>query len=240
MLEMSLMQHLEELRTRLFKMSFAFALGCVVAWFLYSPILALLIEPLARLPVADQILESGQLIYTAPTEALFIRLKVTAFTGMVLALPVFLWQLWRFVTPGLHAHEKKYALPFVFAALLLFGLGVVISFWSLPKALEVLAGFGGAELVLVPKAADYLSFVLILIAAFGFSFQFPLLLLALTLVGVLTTEKLRKGRRMAWVIILVLAAVITPTQDPITLMFMAVPLGLLYEATILAARLMKR
>lgn len=168
--EMSLMEHLEELRSRLFKVVLAYAIGCAVAWYFYSSILAALIAPLAKLPVADQILEGGQLIYTAPTEAFVIRLKVTAFAGMVLALPVMLWQLWRFVTPGLHAHEKKYALPFVFVSFLLFGLGVAVAVLSLPKALEVLAGFAGTELVLLPRAADYLSFVLILIAAFGFSF----------------------------------------------------------------------
>lgn len=238
--EMSLMEHLEELRGRLFKIVIAYALCCVAAWYLYSPILAMLIEPLTRLPVADQLMDGGQLIYTAPTEAFLIRLKVTAFTGMVFALPVILWQLWRFITPGLHAHEKKYALPFVFVSLILFALGVTVAFLSLPKALEVLAGFGGTELVLLPRASDYLSFVLILIAAFGFSFEFPIILLALTLVGVLSSAKLRSARRMAWVIILILAAIITPTQDPITLMIMAVPLGLLYEGTILAARLMKR
>lgn len=238
--EMSLMEHLEELRSRLFKVVAAYALCCVAAWFLYSYLLAMLIEPLARLPVADQILDGGQLVYTAPTEAFVIRLKVTAFAAMVFALPVMLWQLWRFVTPGLHAHEKKYALPFVFVSLILFVLGVVVAFLSLPKALEVLAGFAGTELVLLPRAADYLSFVLILIAAFGFSFEFPIILLGLTLVGVLSSAKLQRARRMAWVVILILAAIITPTQDPITLMVLAVPLGLLYEGTILAARMMKR
>lgn len=234
------MEHLEELRGRLFKMVLAYALACGVAWFAYSNVLDLLIEPLARLPVADQILKNGQLVYTAPTEAFFIRLKVTAFTGMIFALPIILWQLWRFVTPGLHRHERRYALPFVFVSVLLFGLGVTVAFLSLPKALEVLAGFAGSELVLLPKASDYLSFVLVLIAAFGFSFEFPILLLGLTLVGVLTSAKLRKMRRMAWVVILIVAAMITPTQDPITLAIMAVPLGLLYEGTIIAARLMKK
>jgi sec-independent protein translocase protein TatC len=207
---------------------------------LYSQVLAILIGPLAKLPVADQILQDGQLIYTAPTEAFFIRLKVTAFTGMIFALPVMLWQLWRFVTPGLHRHERRYALPFVVISVFLFALGVATAFLSLPKALEVLAGFAGSELVLLPRASDYLSFVLLLVAAFGFSFEFPIILLGLTLVGVLSSAKLRKARRIAWVIILIVAAIITPTQDPITLMIMSVPLGLLYEGTIVAARLLKR
>lgn len=238
--EMSLMEHLEELRARLFKIVLAYVLACAAAWFLHSVVLGMLVKPLERLPVADQIMRGGRLIYTAPTEAFFIRLKVTAFTGMVFALPVILWQLWRFVTPGLYSHERRYALSFVITSLLLFALGVTVAFASLPKALEVLAGFAGSEMVLLPKARDYLSFVLLLIAAFGFSFEFPIVLLGLTMAGVLTSAKLRKGRRAAWVVILIVAAVITPTQDPITLMLMSVPLGLLYEGTVVAARLMKR
>lgn len=238
--EMSLIEHLEELRVRLFKTVVAYVLGCVVAWFLYSRVLALLIDPLEKLPVADQILQDGQLIYTAPTEAFFIRLKVTAFTGLVLALPVALWQLWRFVTPGLYRHERRYALPFVVTSLALFALGVLTALVSLPKALEVLTDFAGTELVLLPRASDYLSFVLLLVAAFGFSFEFPIILLGLTLAGALTSEKLRKARRVAWVVILIVAAVITPTQDPITLSIMAFPLGLLYEGTIVVARMLKR
>lgn len=238
--EMNLMGHLEELRTRLFKMVIAYAIASTAAWFLYERLLQLLISPLAKLPAADQILRNGQLIYTAPTEAFVVRLKVVAFAGLVLAMPVILWQLWRFVTPALYKHEKRYALPFVLTSMLLFAGGVSVAFASLPKALEVLAGFAGNELVLLPKAADYLSFVLLLIVAFGVSFEFPIALLALTLVGVLSSEKLRKSRRIAWVIILVVAAVITPTQDPITLAMMSLPLGLLFEATVLTARFMKK
>ena len=238
--EMSLMGHLEELRGRLFKMVVAYAVASTVAWFLYEHLLRLLISPLARLSAADQILRNGQLIYTAPTEAFLVRLKVVAFAGLVMALPVVLWQLWRFVTPGLHKHEKRYALPFVLVSMVLFALGVSVAFASLPKALEVLAGFAGDELVLLPKAADYLSFVLLLIMAFGVSFEFPIALLGLTIVGVLSSDKLRKWRRTAWVIILVVAAVITPTQDPITLAMMSLPLGLLFEGTVVTARLMKK
>ena len=153
---------------------------------------------------------------------------------------VILWQLWRFVTPGLHKHEKRYALPFVLVSMVLFALGVSVAFASLPKALEVLAGFAGNELVLLPRAADYLSFVLLLIMAFGVSFELPVALLGLTVVGVLSSDKLRRWRRMAWLMILVVAAVITPTQDPITLAMMSLPLGLLFEGTVVTARLMKK
>lgn len=237
---MSLMEHLEELRSRLIKSAIAFVGGVVAAWFAYGPILEALILPLKRLDVADQIITDGQLIFTAPTEAFFVKLKVVAFSGLVIALPIILWQVWRFITPGLYKNEKRYALPFVFISMLLFGAGASFAYYTLPKALEILTAFGGTELVLLPRAAEYLSFVLVLIAGFGIAFELPLILLALTLVGVIGTETLRRGRRVAWVVILVIAAIITPTGDPITLMIMSVPLALLYEATILATRLIRR
>lgn len=238
--EMTLMAHLGELRSRLLKIAIGYVITTTAAWFAYSPILAFLVAPLSKLPVAEQILQDGHLIFTAPTEAFFVRLKLTAFAGLILALPLILWQIWRFVTPGLRANEKKYAVAFVMVSLALFGLGVATAFASLPKALEVLAAFAGTELVLLPRASEYLSFVMLLIGAFGLSFEFPLVLLALTGLGVLSSLKLRQSRKIAWVVILIVAAVITPTQDPITLAMMAIPLGLLFEGTIVAARLMKK
>jgi sec-independent protein translocase protein TatC len=237
---MSLMEHLEELRARLIKAVAAYAIACVVAWFVYSPILHLLTRALSRLSVAKQILRNGELIYTAPTEAFFIRLKVTAFAALILALPVILWQAWRFVMPGLHPNEKRYALPFIVISMGLFALGGFTAYFTLPQALQWLTSLAGSELVLLPRASEYLSFVMLMIAAFGFAFEFPIALLALTMVGVLTSRKLRKGRRIAWVVILIIAAVITPTQDPITMTLLAIPMGILYEATVVTARLMKR
>jgi sec-independent protein translocase protein TatC len=237
---MSLMEHLEELRSRLIKMALAFVVGAVVSWFLYNQILAVLIAPLARLPVAEAIIENGKLIFTAPTEAFFVRLKVVSFAGLALALPVILWQLWRFVAPGLHAHEKKYSFPFVLISLALFAGGAAFAFWTLPRALEILTQFAGDDLVLLPRASEYLSFVMLLVAAFGLAFEFPLVLIALSVVGVVSADTLRRGRRIAWIVILVVAAIITPTQDPVTLMLMAGPLALLYEATILVVRLIRR
>lgn len=237
---MTLIEHLEELRARLFKMAAAFVVGSVIAWFLYNLILGVLVSPLESLPEGGLIITDGRLIFTSPTEAFFIRLKITAFAGMVIALPVLLWQIWRFVTPGLYSNEKRYVIPFVMVSMLLFGLGILFSFVMLPQALKILTSFAGTELVLLPRASDYLSFVLVLIGAFGLAFEFPLALLALTFVGVLNREKLQRGRKFAWMTMLLASAVITPTQDPITMILMAVPLALLYEGTILVARLIKR
>jgi sec-independent protein translocase protein TatC len=238
--EMTLIEHLEELRTRLFKVVIAFVVGSIIAWFFYNLILGFLIRPLENLPNAEQVLSGGKLVGLSPTEPFFIRLKVTAFAGFVLALPVILWQLWRFVTPGLYPKEKRYALPFVAVSLALFAGGVAFAFWLFPQALRVLLGFAGTEVVIIPRASEYLSFVLLLIVAFGFTFEMPLILLALTIAGVLSTASLRKGRRVAWISIAVIAAVVTPTQDPYTMLMMAIPLALLYEATIIVARLLKR
>lgn len=237
---MTLIEHLEELRGRLVKMVIAFLIASIVAWVFYNRLLGILIAPLERLPEASKIVRKGQLIVTAPQEAFFIRLKVTAFAGVVASIPVILWQIWRFVTPGLYPKEKRYALPFVFVSSLLFAAGAAFAFAVLPQALRILAGFGGSEVVLVPRASEYLSFVLLLIVAFGATFELPLLLLSLTLAGVLTSRTLRRGRRIAWILILVAAAVLTPTPDPFNQLILALPLALLYEATILVARLMKR
>lgn len=237
--EMSLIEHLSELRSRLFKVVLAFAIACVVGWFLYNPLLRALTRPLADLPHSQQ-LTRGKLIVLAPTEAFFVRLKITAFTALVISLPVILWQLWRFVTPGLYAHEKRFAIPFVFASVALFAAGVWLAFATLPQAMKVLVSFAGESLVLQARASDYLSFVLILMAGFGFSFEFPVVLLGLVMAGVISPAGLRRARQPAWVIILIAAAVITPTTDPITMLLLAIPMILLYEGTLLAARFLKK
>lgn len=237
---MTVIEHLEELRSRLFKMLAAFLMGSMLSWFFYDDILDVLIAPLQRLPEASRILTDGRLIFTAPQEAFFVRLKVVAFAGLVVGLPVILWQIWRFVTPGLYANEKRFAMSFAAASMILFTAGIAFAFAILPQTLRILLGFAGTEIVLLPRASEYLSFVLLLIVAFGITFEMPLVLLSLTLARVLSSGSLRKGRRIAWLFILILAAVVTPTQDPYTLLVMAVPLALLYEATILIARLMRR
>lgn len=237
---MTLLEHLAELRSRLLKILFAFAIASLGAWFFYDEIVALLLRPLARIPEASEILEKGQLIVTAPQEAFFIRLKVTAFAGFGLSVPVILWQLWRFVTPGLYAREKRYVLPFVLIATGLFAGGAALAFAVLPQALRILASFGGSDVVLVPRASEYLSFVVLLVLAFAATFELPLVLLSLVAVGVISSRTLRKGRRIAWLLILVIAALITPTPDPVNQLILAVPLALLYEGTILSARLFRR
>jgi len=237
---MNLFDHLQELRVRLFKCLAAFSVLSIAGWFLYERILDLLVSPLKKLPEAEKLVSQGKLIFTSPPEALFIRLKITAFAGFIMALPVILWQVWRFVTPGLYRREKRYAIPFVFTSMLLFAMGTTLAFISLPQTLRFLVALAGTEFVLVPRASEYLSFILLLVVAFGATFEFPLVLVFLALAGVITSRTLRKGRRTAWVAVLLAAAIVTPTQDPFTMLALAVPLGLLYELTILTIRALKR
>jgi sec-independent protein translocase protein TatC len=237
---MTVIEHLEELRSRIIKMLIAFGVAGVVAWILYNPILGFLTSPLRHLPQAAQIIRGrGNLIVTSPTEPLFIRLKVVSFSALALALPVVAWQTWRFIAPGLYAKEKRYAIPFVGTALVLFGAGVALAFATLPAALHLLTAFSGSSIQLLPRASEYLSFVLLLILAFGVALEFPLALVALSLVGAISSRQLRRWRRPAWVIILVVAGFLTPAQDPISQVLLAVPMAVLYEATIIVTRVLR-
>ena len=185
--------------------------------------------------------EKDALIFLGPLDAFLTRIKIATYGGIVLALPVWLFELWRFITPGLNPKEKRYAIPFVFASIVLFAMGAFVAFVTLPKALEFLLDIGGSQLQTradgrqVPVASSRSWSV-----AFGVAFEFPVVLVFLLLARVLTTQQLRRWRRPAILIIVVFAAVITPSQDPYSLFFMAVPMYIFYEMSIIIGRLLKR
>jgi sec-independent protein translocase protein TatC len=237
---MTIIEHLDELRTRIIRMLLGFAVAVVVAWFLYNPIISFLTLPLGHLPnVAPLVSKHHQLLVYGPADPLFIRIKIVAFAAVAIDLPVILWEVWRFIAPGLYAKEKRYAIPFVTGAMALFSGGVALAIVTLPAALGLLTRFSGSQIQLLPSANEYISFVILLMIAFGVAFEFPLLLISLSLVGVLSSKRLRKWRRPAWVVLLVIAGFLTPTQDPITQVLLAVPLAILYEVTIWVTRLLK-
>jgi sec-independent protein translocase protein TatC len=169
-----------------------------------------------------------------------VRLKVATYGGIILALPVWLWQLWRFVTPGLHKNEKRYAIPFVLSSVVLFSLGALIAWLTLPRALEFLVQVGGSDVAPFYTVDKYVSLVSLMMLAFGLSFEFPLLLVFLMAVGVLQPRTLSHNRRWAAVGIVTFAAIITPSQDPYSLLFMAAPMYLFFEGSILIGKWMKR
>ena len=245
---MTLMEHLGELRNRLIKSAVAVAVGAIGCWILYPFILDFLLEPYCRtFPVEDRIdshlfgPDGGCNLYvTDPLEPFTVRLTIAGYGGLAFAMPVLLWQAWRFIAPGLYRHEKRYAVPFVAAGVLLFFLGAALAYWSLPRALDFLVSIGGPDLVSIFSPQRYLGFVVKMMAAFGIAFQFPILLIGLQAMGVVENRTLRKIRSYAVVGIVALVAVITPSGDPFTLMALSVPMYAFYEIAILWGVLARR
>ncbi|HCW00452.1 MAG TPA: twin-arginine translocase subunit TatC [Acidimicrobiaceae bacterium] len=241
---MPLVAHLEELRNRLLRSVAAVLVGTVVCWVLYPQILHLLLEPYCRLRegLADPAMFGNgcELLVTDPLEPFAVRMMVAGYGGVGLAMPVLLWQSWRFIAPGLHTRERRWAIPFVASGLLLFVGGCWLAYWSIPRALDFLVGIGGPDLVSVFSPARYLSFVVKMTLAFGIGFEFPLVLVFLQLAGILTPAALRQARRYAVVGIVALVAVLTPSGDPFTLMVLSVPMLLFYEVAILIGALRNR
>jgi sec-independent protein translocase protein TatC len=231
---MPLVEHLSELRHRLIVSVVALTVGAIVGFIFYNPVLSVLIRPYTR------VTGKTAFVFFDPLEAFATRLKVAAWSGAFLASPVVLWQLWRFITPGLHKHEKRYAIPFIVASILLFLLGAVVALFTFESALRFLVGIGGDNLTPLFSASKFLSLVILMIIAFGVAFEFPVLLVFLELAGVVTSRRLRSWRRPAIVVIVIVAAVITPSQDPYSLFAMAVPMYIFYEASILIGRLLKK
>jgi sec-independent protein translocase protein TatC len=151
-----------------------------------------------------------------------------------------LWQLWRFITPGLSANEKRYAVPFVVSSIVLFGAGAALAFAVFPHALQFLGSIGGPSLHQIYTPNSYLGLILALMTVFGVTFEFPVVLVALELAGVVTPRALARWRRWALVGVVTLAAVITPSGDPLSMMALAVPLYVFYEISIVLGRILRR
>jgi sec-independent protein translocase protein TatC len=241
---MSLVAHLTELRNRVAKSLLAVLLASAVAFWWYDHGLGEFIRaPYCNLPAHLRYggdAGSCDLLVIDVFGGVFIRLKVALLVGVVLAAPVWLYQLWAFVTPGLKRNERRYGIAFVAVSTALFAVGAVLAYISLSAGLRLLLGLAGDGVVVALTAQDYIGFVLSLLIAFGVSFELPLLVVALNLVGVLSYAVLRRSRRWIFFLTLVFAAFITPTQDPFTMMLMAAPMIVLFEAAIQIARVVDK
>lgn len=236
---MSLMEHLVELRTRLVRSAIAIAVCACLGWVLFPHVIHLLLHPLADIASHNRHVRSSFLSFD-PLEIFMLRVKVSAYIGMVIAMPFLLWQLWAFVAPGLYQNERRYARAFVGSATFLFLLGAAIAYFTLPAALTFLQSLGGGNVTYQYTAQNYLMLIVYMMIAFGLGFEFPILLVFLQLVGVLTPKMLSDFRRFGIVIIFVIAAVITPSADPISLFALALPMCLFYEVSIIIGKLVKR
>jgi sec-independent protein translocase protein TatC len=239
---MTLVEHLSELRRRLLISVAAVVAGTIVAWFLYDHAINLMIGPyrdfLNHHPSKN--ISLGSLVTTGPLEGFTTRIKVSSYLGIVAASPVVLWQLWRFVNPGLRKSERRYAGPFILSAVTLFGLGVTTAILVFPKAIDWMITVSGSGIVPLFSPSKYFGLYALCLVIFGAAFTYPVILVFLELTGALSSAKLRKWRRYAIVAIFAIAAVITPSNDPFSFLAMAVPLLVFYEASILIGRFLKR
>lgn len=239
---MTLFEHMAELRTRLIVSLVGIVAGMVVVWFFYDQVIHFMLQPyssyVAHHPHKD--ITQGQLVATGPLEGFSTRLKVCAYGGVALATPVIFWELWRFITPGLYRKEKRYVLPFVGAAVVLFAGGVATAILVFPKAIDWLISVSGTGVVPLFSPSRYFTLYVAMCLIFGAVFMYPLVLVFLELVEVVPSSSWRRWRRPAIVVICLVAAVITPSSDPFSFLAMAVPMLMLYEASIIVGRLMKK
>lgn len=231
---MSLGEHLGELRMRLIRSIIAVALGASAILAFYDPVLQFLTRPYRQLCKDRPDFNcDGSLFALGPLDGLAARMRIAGYGGLIVALPVILWQLWRFIVPALNKKEKQYTIPFIVSSVVLFATGGALAYWTLSKALEFLISWSGTEVNQAFQITKYVSLVILMILAFGVGFLTPLLIVFLQLVGVVTPKTLIKQWRIAIVAIFFVAAVITPSGDPITLMALGVPLTFLYFVAIL-------
>ena len=235
---MTLVEHLLELRSRLFKSAVALLVAFIFAFIVFEPIFEFIKKPYCDLPphLRGTGGEECRLFFTGVADPFLNRMKVSLIAGIVLAAPVWLYQVWAFITPGLHPRERKWAIPFVASSLVLFAAGATFAYISLARGLSFLLGFAGDGASAILTIDKYLSFINFMLLAFGVSFEFPLMLIFLELVGVVDYPKLRRWRRGMYFGIALFASVATPTQDPFTFALMAVPMWLFYEIAIVFAR----
>ena len=234
---MSLRDHIAELRSRLLKALLFIALGAVAGWVLYPQIIEVLKQPYCDLPPERRFQSGGdcKLIFTSPLDGFMLRLKVGVICGVILAAPLWLYQLWAFVTPGLRRRERRWTIAFVGTSTVLFAAGAALAYLTIENALALLVGLAGEATVAVLDIVKYMSFVTSMLLVFGVAFELPLLVIMLNLVGVLSAARLIRWQRLAVFLVFVFAAVATPSQDPISMLMLGIPMALLFEAAVLVA-----
>ena len=235
--EMPLADHLRELRARVLRAGAALVVGATAGYAAFPVGLDLLLAPYCE---AVGSADRCDLVVLSPLDPFFVRLRTAVVVGIVVAAPVLLHQVWRFVRPGLTRTERRALLPFVLLSQVMFAAGIAFAAWIVPRGLGILLELGGEGISPLLGAREYLAFLLTMGLAFGVVFELPLVLAFLVLTGVLTARGMRDFRRYAVVINVIAAAFITPTGDAVTLLFVAGPMLLFYELAIGFALLVER
>ena len=235
---MPLGEHIRELRTRLFRSSVGIALGAVAGWLVHKQVIHALTRAVCDSKVkgvaagVSSTCRSGVLTSQGTTSGIAVDFKVSLMVGMVLSCPIWLYQLWAFIAPGLHKNEKKYSLGFVAVAVPLFAGGAALCYVLIPHVMSVLLGFTPSESPNAIPLTDYIGFFLRMVLVFGASFEVPLIVVALNFTGVLSAERLKKSWRYVTFGIFIFAAAAVPTGEPLGMTALAVPMRLLYYAAI--------
>lgn len=227
---MSFLEHLEELRDRLIRSLLSLCVGFAICWGFREQIFHVMVTPL------KQSFPDIKLIYTSPTEALLLYMKMSFFVGIFVASPYILYQIWAFVSPGLYPHEKGYALPFILFGTLFFAAGAVFGhFFLFPVAFGFLGKFGGADMQFLPKISEYYSFYSWFLLGLGLVFQLPVVIFVLARIGLVTPRFLLRQFKFAVLAAFIISAIITPTPDVVTQTLLALPMLGLYLIGVLVA-----
>ena len=229
---MSLMDHLEELRWRIFKSLIAITVGSVVAFIFRENIVSFLEQPL---PLGHQ-----RLFMTGITESFTVFFMVSIAAGLVVALPVLLYQTWAFISPGLYEKEKKYAVPFIFIGIILFLAGITLGYFVLKYPVEFLVTFGGSQFTEILTASSYFGFISFFILAFGVIFEMPLVLTFLAYIDIITSKTLQAKRAPVHVGMWIAATVVIPGADPYSPVILGAAMSILYEMSILFIKVLKK
>lgn len=236
---MPVMDHLRELRRRVIIILLLVAAGAVLGWYLYGPTIHFLENPYCainykhRFPGNDK--DGCTLIYTNVLDGFTTRLKVAVISGAVFTGPLWLYQIWAFITPGLRSKERKYTVIFIIASTVLFAAGMALAYVVLAKGLSVLVQAAGPGTQALLTVNSYLAFVTLMMVIFGAAFELPLLVVMANFAGVLSAKILKKSQRIAIFLIFLFAAVATPSTDPFTMCAMAIPMVLLFEGAVFVA-----
>ncbi|GAB3189142.1 sec-independent protein translocase protein TatC [Micromonospora palomenae] len=230
---MTLMEHIRELRNRLFRASLAILVGFGFGIWLATPVRELLSKPYCDLPQAKDP-ETGlcKFVQLGVADVFLLNLKIGLWVGLIIAAPVWLYQLWAFIAPGLHRNERRYAYVFTALAAPLFAAGAVLAFFVTTKGLEFLLDVSGDDISTTLEVTRYISFVTNLILLFGVAFEFPLIVLMLNFVGLASARKLLSWWRVAVFVFFAFSAVVTPTPDPFGMTALAICLCALYFAAV--------
>ncbi len=235
---MSLVEHLEELRRRILISLAAIAVGAIVGLFIWERLLNFLLWPLPH--ISHSLIQNGKLLATKPGEPFIVSLMLATAFGLVVALPVILYETWAFIAPALTRREKKYALRFTLLGVGLFAAGVSVGFFVMQYPLAFLFDYGGNNFVMALDADSYFSFVTFFLLAFGLVFELPLVLTFMAVVGIISSQLLRAKRMYILFGLWLLSCFITPGADPYSPLIIGVAFTILFELSILLIRALGR